>query len=63
MKQKWNPVKTEKKIIEIDQELYKRRIEELAELFYDAFCELHKTRSVEPELIEFCDEQDQRKAG
>lgn len=60
---KWNPIKTEKKIIEINEELYKRRIEELAELFYDAFCELHKNRSVEPELIEFCDEQDQRKAG
>ena len=63
MKRKWQPITIEKKFIEIDQEIYKRRIDELAELFYDAFCELHKNRSVEPELTRFCDEQGQRKAG
>ena len=63
MNPKWNPVKTEIKAIEIDQEIYKRRIEELAELFYDAFCELHQNRSVEPKLKNSCDEQELRKAG
>ena len=60
---KWNPIKTERKMLEIDPESFKQRLEELAELFYDAFCELHKNRSVEPKLVEFCDEQIQRKAG
>jgi hypothetical protein len=60
---KWNPDITEKKIIEIDSKIFEQRLEELAELFYDAFCELHKTRSVEPKLISSCYEQDQRKAG
>lgn len=60
---KWNPNKTEKKIIEIDEEIFEQRLEELAELFYDAFCELHKNRSVEPKLKNSCDEQELRKAG
>ena len=60
---KWNPVKTERKIVEINEELYERRLDELAELFYDAFCELHKNRSVEPKLKSSCDEQEMKKVG
>ena len=63
MNPKWNPVKTERLIKESDSEIYKQKLEELAELFYDAFCELHKNRSVEPKLKNSCDEQELRKAG
>lgn len=60
---KWNPNKTERKIVEIDEELFERRLDELAELFYDSFCELHKIRSVEPKLKTSCDEQELEKVG
>ncbi len=63
MNPKWNPVKTERLIKEIDSEIYKQKLEELAELIYDAFCELHKNRSVESKLKNSCDEQELRKAG
>ena len=60
---KWNPDKVERKLIEIDEELFERRLDELAELFYDAFCELHKNRSVEPKLKFSCAEQELEKVG
>ncbi len=63
MRKTWNPVKTERKIEEINEELYERRLDELAELFYDAFCELHKNRSVEPKLKSSCAEQELEKVG
>lgn len=64
MVKKWNPEKIERIIIEIDQEIYEIRLAELAELFYDAFCELHLNRSVEPANINIsCDEQEFKKAG
>ncbi|MCM2351839.1 MAG: hypothetical protein ACLGG0_05640 [Bacteriovoracia bacterium] len=60
---KWNPIKTERKVVEIDEKLFERRLDELAELFYDAFCELHKNRSVEPKLKSSCAEQELEKVG
>lgn len=63
MGKRWNPIKTERKIVEIDEELFERLLDELAELFYDAFCELHKNRSVEPKLKSSCDEQEMEKVG
>jgi hypothetical protein len=64
MKQKWKPLGTEKLMIEIDQEIYERRLVELAELFYDAFCELHLNPSVEPaNNLDSSILEDQRKAG
>lgn len=63
MKIKWQPLNTERKFIEIEQELFEQRLEELAELFYDAFCELHRNRSVEPKPIDFEQLQNQIKAG
>lgn len=52
-----------RKIIEVDERIAKQKLEELAELFYDAFCELHKTVSVEPKLKKSCHEQEIKKAG
>lgn len=63
MKKKWNPEFIGRKNVEIDEELFERRLDELAELFYDAFCELHKIRSVEPKLKTSCDEQELTKVG
>lgn len=64
MKQKWKPLGTEKLIITIDEEIFNQRLVELAEVFYNVFCELHLNRSVEPaNKVDICDEQDQRKAG
>ena len=63
MKKKWNPEFIGRKIVEVDEELFERRIDELGELFYDAFCELHKNRSVEPKLKTSCDEQELEKVG
>lgn len=63
MGKSWNPEKTERNIVEINEELCERRLDELAELFYDAFCELHKNRSVEPKLKTSCDEQELEKVG
>ena len=63
MKRKWESITVEKKIVEVSEAIFKQRLEEVAEVFYDAFCELHKIRSVEPELTMSGDEQDKRKAG
>lgn len=63
MKQKWQPLETERKFIEIEEGLFERRLDELAELFYDALCELHKNRSVEPKLKTSCLEQELEKVG
>lgn len=63
MKRKWNPIMVKRKIIELDERIAKQKLEELAELFYDAFCELHKTESVEPKLKKSCHEQEIKKAG
>lgn len=52
MKKQWNPEIVTAKVIELDDEVYKQKIEELTEIIYDGFCELHKSVSVEPELIE-----------
>jgi len=49
--------------VEVSEAIFKQRLEEVAEVFYDAFCELHKIRSVEPEKPKSGDELDQRKAG
>lgn len=63
MKKKWNPEFIGRKIVEVDEELFERRLDEMGELFYDAFCELHKNRSVEPKLKTSCDEQELEKVG
>jgi hypothetical protein len=63
MKKKWNPEFIGRKIVEVDEELFERRLDEVAEVFYDAFCELHKNRSVEPKLKTSCDEQKLEKVG
>lgn len=63
MRTKWNPDLIKRNVIEIEERAFMQRLEELADVFYDAFCELHKTRSVEPELTDSCDKQDQKKAG
>jgi hypothetical protein len=64
---KWKPIGTKNLIIEVDDKILEQRLAELAELFYDAFCELHLNRSVEPANINnFCfskDEQEFKKAG
>ncbi len=52
MKKQWSPEIVTVKGLELDDEVYKQKIEELAEIIYDGFCELHKSVSVEPELIE-----------
>ena len=63
MRLKWNPEEIKRKYIDTDDEVYKQRLEELSELFYDAFCELHKSVSVEPKNTKFCDEQNLEKVG
>ena len=63
MKKKWNPEFIGRKIVEMDEELFERRLDELAEVFYDAICELHKNRSVEPKLKTSCIEQELEKVG
>ncbi len=63
MKRKWESITVERKIVEVSEANFKQRLEEVAEVFYDAFCELYKIRSVEPELTDSCDVQDKRKAG
>lgn len=67
MAQKWKPIGTKKLIIEVDDKIYEQRLAEIAELFYDAFCELHLNRSVEPANNNtFCfsdEEQEFKKAG
>jgi hypothetical protein len=63
MKKKWNPEFIGRKIVEVDEELFERRLDEVAEVFYDAFCELHKKRSVEPKLKTSCYEQELEKVG
>ena len=64
MKQKWKPEGTKKLIIEIDEEKFNQRVVDLAEVFYDCFCELHLNRSVEPaNNIDFEEIQDLEKAG
>lgn len=60
---KWQVTTVERKFAEVSEAVMRQRLEEVAEVFYDAFCELHKTRSVEPELTKSGDEQDQKKAG
>lgn len=60
---KWNPLTSRRIFVEINDEIYKQRLEELSEIFYDAFCELQKDQSIEPELNKFCDIQNQKKAG
>jgi len=52
MQKRWNPEIITVKVIEVDDEVYKQKIEELADILYDGLCELHKSVSVEPELIE-----------
>ena len=63
MKRKWESITVERKIVEVSEAIFKQRLEEIAEVFYDAICELHKNRSVEPELTKSGEELDQRKAG
>jgi hypothetical protein len=63
MKRKWNPEFIGRKIVEVDEELFERRLEEVAEVFYDAICELHRNRSVEPKLKNSCDQQELEKVG
>ena len=63
MKKKWEPIWVKKKYIEIDDRVAKQKLEELAELFYDAFYELHKTVSVEPKLKKSGNGQDLKKVG
>jgi hypothetical protein len=63
MKRKWESITVERKIVEVSEAIFKQRLEEVAEVFYDAFCELHRIRSVEPEKPKSGDELDQRKAG
>jgi hypothetical protein len=63
MRKQWSPEIITKRLIEIEDEVYKQRLEEMAEIFYDAFCELHKTCSIEPELTDLCGKQSLRKAG
>lgn len=63
MQKRWNPEITTRKIIEIEDGVYRERLEELAELIYDAFCELHKIRSVEPKFKTSCAEQELEKVG
>lgn len=61
---KWQVTAIERKFVEVSDAVMRHRLEEVAEVFYDAFCELHKNRSVEPELLtKSSDEQDPRKAG
>lgn len=52
MQKRWNPENIVVKIIEMDDEVYKQKVEELVDIIYDGFCELHKSVSVEPELLE-----------
>lgn len=55
---KWQVTTIERKFVEVSELDMRQRLEEVAEVFYDAFCELHKIRSVEPELTKSGDEQD-----
>ena len=67
MAKKWKPIGTKDLIVEVDDKIYEQRLAEIAELFYDAFCELHLFRSVEPANINTScfsnDEQEFKKAG
>ena len=49
--------------MEINDDEFRQRLEEVAKIFYDAFCELHKNRSVEPKLKSSCHEQELEKVG
>jgi len=60
---KWQGTTVERRFVEVSEAVMRQRLEEVAEVFYDAFCELHKNRSVEPEQTKSGDEQDKRKAG
>lgn len=67
MSKKWKPIGTKNLIVEVEEKIFEQRLVELAELFYDAFCELHLYRSVEPANNNFScfsnDEQDFKKVG
>ena len=63
MQRKWEVTTAKKKSVEIDEKIFEQRLEELADIFYDAFCELHKNCSVEPKQSNSCDERELRKAG
>lgn len=58
---------TKNLIIEVEDKIFEQRLVEVAELFYDAFCELHLFRSVEPannnNFRSSDDEQEFKKAG
>jgi hypothetical protein len=60
---KWKVTTIERKFVEVSEAVMRQRLEVVAEVFYDVFCELHKIRSVEPELTKSSDELDPRKAG
>ena len=61
---KWKPSEIKNLAITIDNKIFNQRLAELAKIFYDAFCELYFTFSVEPaNTIDSCFEQDQKKAG
>ncbi len=67
MAKKWKPIGTKNLIVEVESKILEQRLVELAELFYDSFCELHLYRSVEPANINTScfshDEQEFKKAG
>ena len=55
---------TKNLIVEVESKIFEQRLVELAEVFYDSFCEFHFYRSVEPANNNIsCDEQEFKKAG